>query len=417
MRAEAGQRDAELHAGSSRGFWHGVPLGIKDLVEVRGEPTTHGFFNVAGAAIAKRDELFVARLRAEGGIVVGKTNTPQFGLGSHTFNSLGPATANAHDTTRSAGGSSGGAAVAVALGELPVADGSDFMGSLRNPPGWNGVLALRPGPGVIPTLDDPADACGVVGPIARTVSDLRALFITMAGGAVTTAPKVRSQPPRLAWLSDLEGYLPFESGIAEACWSTLGDWGSAGANVKDVRVDDGPPFGLSHDLWRSWLAIRAHEVGRGLVPYADASGLSAAALFEIDSYRRLTTDELARARRFRSWLRASLLSLLEGADALVLPTAQVWPFPIERTWPTRIGDTAMDTYHRWMEVSTLATLSGLPVVVVPGRASSDGLPMGLQLLGRPSGEPVLLAVADWAERHEVFTVAAPSTIEPVPYAS
>ena len=165
---------------------HGLPHAVKDLVDARGLPTTQGFYALADAPVATEDEPFVARIRDAGAVFVGKTNTPEFGLGSHTYNTIAATTGNIADPLRSAGGSSGGAAVAVAAGLVPVADGSDFMGSLRNPPGWNGDLGLRPSAGVVPgrTAERLDSGLSVDGPIARTASDLAALLATMAGPGV-----------------------------------------------------------------------------------------------------------------------------------------------------------------------------------------------------------------------------------------
>ena len=181
---EAAARDDELRAGHYRGWMHGFPHAVKDLADVAGMKTTYGFFRPPfDVEPATADSLFVERLRAAGAIFIGKTNTPEFGLGSHTYNNVFGTTLNAYDQGRSAGGSSGGAAVAVALRMVPVADGSDFMGSLRNPPGWNNVLGLRPSLGRVPSLSPEVfvSRAAVEGPIARTAVDLALLLRTMSG--------------------------------------------------------------------------------------------------------------------------------------------------------------------------------------------------------------------------------------------
>ena len=412
--AEAVERDSEIERGFCRGWMHGLPHAVKDLSNVRGLPTTLGFRPAASAPVAERDDVFVAHIREAGGVFVGKTNTPEFGLGSHTYNGIGPTTGNAVDPSRSAGGSSGGAAVAVATGMVPVADGSDFMGSLRNPPGWNGVLGLRPSAGLVPSFgDDPlAPGSGVDGPIARTVGDLHALLGTMAGPdrvGVLTIPSATARP-RIAWLGDLGGYLPFEEGVLEVCREALARWSEDWAAVALPSVGD---FSATAQLWPAWQALRHHEVGAWLAAEFDESEIAAMkpeAQWELEGYRALSERQLAHARHVREGVRRSLLSALEHFDVLALPTAQCWPFASTLHWPTSIGGTVMDTYHRWMEVTTLATLTGLPAISVPAGTNGCGLHIGLQLIGRTSADVELLGWVAHAERRGVFEVAAPSAV-------
>ena len=282
--AEAAERDAELAGGGWRGWMHGLPHAVKDLADVQGLPTTSGLLPLDEAPVAVVDDAFVARIRAAGAVFIGKTNTPELGLGSHTYNSVAPTTGNVADPALSAGGSSGGAAVAVASGMVPVADGSDFMGSLRNPPGWNGVLGLRPTPGVVlDTDDDPAaPGSGVNGPIARSVADLAALLTTMAepGHAFAAAPADRR--PRIGWLGDLDGTLPLEPGIDRTCTEALTRWSP---DVDDAHLD-GP-----ETLWPLWLVVRHHEVGGALLEgYSEVerARMKPEAQWEIEGARRLT---------------------------------------------------------------------------------------------------------------------------------
>jgi amidase len=419
---EARARDQEVALGQVRGWLHGLPHAVKDLCDATGLPTTDGFLPVLEAPVAREDEVFVRHLREAGAVFVGKTNTPEFGLGSHTYNGLGPPTANSVDPSRSAGGSSGGAAVAVALGMVPVADGSDFMGSLRNPPGWNGVLGLRPTPGWVPTRDDSpfVKSGGVCGPIARDAEDLTKLFATMVGPHADSSQRQRLAvdaddaplPRSIGWLGDLDGYLPMEDDVVSVARAALDPWRAAGSSVVDVRLVDGHGFCLADDLWRSWLTVRHHEVGGSLAPlHADDRlrvRMKPEARWEVEGYARLTVAELDRAVACRRGLLRCLLDLYAEHDVLALPTAQVWPFPVDEHWPQSIAGRRMDTYHRWMEVTTVATLAGLPVLVVPGGADHRGLPMGLQLMARPGADWQLLAWARRAQRARIFTVAAPT---------
>jgi amidase len=411
---EAAHRDAELRSGRSRGWMHGLPYAVKDLVDVQGLPTTHGFIPVAEAAPADEDEPFVRRIRQAGAVVVGKTNTPEFGLGSHTYNTVAPPTRNVADPSRSAGGSSGGAAVAVASGMVPVADGSDFMGSLRNPPGWNGVLGFRPSPGVIPEAgpDELEPGCSTAGPLGRTVDDLVALLNTMADPRRTVTPTdvQGTARPRIGWLADLGGYLPFDAGVLENCHGALDAWP---ASVSEVGLPSVGAFTGAECLWDTWLTTRFDEVGGWLAAEysdGDVARMKPEARWEIEGFHRLTDQERERARAVRRDLTRSVHTLFESVDLLVLPTAQVWPFPVDRTWPERVGDKAMDTYHRWMEVTTLATLVGMPTLAVPAAQNDDGLFVGLQLMGPPRADGDVLAWGLWAERHAAFTVRPPTSM-------
>ncbi len=414
--ADAAERDDELDHGMWRGWMHGLPHAVKDLSHVEGLPTTLGFRPVAESPVANVDDPFVAHLRAAGVVFIGKTNTPEFGLGSHTYNAIGPTTGNVVDPSLTAGGSSGGAAVSVATGMTPVADGSDFMGSLRNPPGWNGVLGLRPSVGVVPGVQDATGAhgSGVDGPIARSVGDLHALLATMAGqkGISVLGLPPPDASPRIGWLGDLGGYLPFEGGILDTCASTLKAWCG---RVDSADLPTRGAFTGASQLWPAWLAIRHHEVGGSLAAEFDGStidGMKPEAQWEVAGFRSLTSRQLAHAKLVRDGVRQSLVTLLGRFDFLAMPTAQCWPFPASLHWPASVNGVAMDTYHRWMEVTTLATFAGLPALSMPAGTNEEGLHMGVQLIGRPNGDEDLLGWAAHAERAGVFVVSAPSAAVP-----
>ena len=415
--SEAQERDAELSRGERRGWLHGLPHAVKDLSDVAGLPTTSGFFPLEQAPVAAADSLFVERLRAAGAVFVGKTNTPEFGLGSHTYNQIAATTRNAVDPARSAGGSSGGAAVAVALGMLPVADGSDFMGSLRNPPGWNGVLGLRPTFGRIPDFEDELFTVsgGVAGPIARNAVDLAMLLATMSGPSRRAPLSIAEDPAtllerledtpdglRVGWLGDLGGYLPTEPGILSTCEQRLGDFAGIGAVVEQVSLPSAPGFESLEQLWPTWLTYRQSQVGAGLSPLlADpvlGPRLKPEAVWEIESFRALTPADMTAMVRGRHGLYESCRALFADLDVLALPTAQVFPFNADLTWPREIAGTPMSTYHRWMEVTAPATLAGLPALALPAGLGPSGLPIGLQLIGPPRSEALLLRIARALEK-------------------
>ena len=409
---EAAERDDEIARGEWRGWMHGLPHAVKDLSDVRGLPTTAGFRSLSDTVAAPQDEPFVARIREAGAVFIGKTNTPEFGLGSHTYNAIGPTTGNIVDPTLSAGGSSGGASVAVAAGMVPVADGSDFMGSLRNPPGWNGVIGLRPTPGlVLGRGENPkSPGLGVDGPIARSVADLAALLATLAEPGRFTPLEARqpTEQLRVAWLGDLGGYLPFENGVLEVSREAVDRWSE---KVESVRLPSVGTFTGSDQLWAAWVALRHAEVGDWLCSNFDErviAEMKPEARWEIDGFRALTGRQLDYARQVQHDLRRSVLGLLAEFDLLALPTAQCWPFPAHQHWPSSVAGVEMDTYHRWMEVTTLATLAGCPALAVPAGVNKAGLHIGLQLIGRPGGEPELLSWAAGAERSGAFSVAKPS---------
>lgn len=407
---EADARDAQLARGESLGWMHGMPQAIKDLANATGLPTTLGS-PLMRHFVPTQDGLMVARMKAAGCIVIGKTNVPEFGLGSHTFNPVFGTTRNAWDASRCAGGSSGGAAVALALRLLPVADGSDFMGSLRNPAAWNHVFGLRPAQGRVPMWPAPevwVSQLGTEGPMARTVADLARLLQTQAGFdpraplSIATTDQLalgcgenfsKSAPqPRIGWLGDLGGYLATEPGVLAVCEAALSRLQAAGCAVEPTAPGFSPA-----SVWDAWLVWRQLLVASRIAPFmhsaASRAQVKPEAQWEYDSAQGLSGAAFLRASVERSAFYQHLLALFDRFDALALPAAQVWPFDAEQRWPTHIGAVQMDTYHRWMEVTIYASFAGLPALSMPAGFDTRGLPMGLQLIGRPQGEAALLALA------------------------
>ncbi len=407
---QAAACDAELARGASRGWMHGMPQAIKDTGAAIGFATTYGS-PLLKDAVARSDSIMVERMKAAGCIVIGKTNMPEFGLGSNTYNKLFGPTGNAWDPSVSAGGSSGGAAVCLAQRLLPVADGSDFMGSLRNPGGWNHVFGLRPSQGRVPygpVADVWLRQLGAEGPMARTVRDLAQLLSTQAGydaraplsiaqgpQSFVPGPQASVQGRRIAWLGDLGGHLATEPGVIAVCQQALQDMAGGGAHIEPLTT-----IGVDLDrVWQAWLlwrrALVAPNVGAVMPLRPDArEHIKPEALWEFDQAQQLSAVDFMRASETRSRLYAALLALFERFDALALPVAQVWPFPIEQHWPKQIAGRTMDTYHRWMETTIYATFAGLPAISVPAGFHANGRwPMGLQLIGRPLGDAALLELA------------------------
>ena len=406
--ADALLRDAaEADAAPRKGWLHGMPVAVKDLANAQGLPTTMGSPAMRDN-VAKTSDIMVRRMEEVGAIVIGKTNTPEFGLGSHTFNPVFGATRNAIMPGRTAGGSSGGAAVALAAGMIAVADGSDMMGSLRNPAGWNGVYGMRPTWGRVPSEplgEMMLHPLSTNGPMARHPRDLALLLDTMAGpdarqpfglDHAATAPGIDADLAgrRIGWLGDWGGDFPMEEGVLDHCAAQVARFADLGCTVEQIA----PPFS-AEALWDSWTTLRSYAVAASLAALYDQpvtrAALKDTAIWEIERGRALSGAEVQRASLIRSgWFRAAA-KLFDGFDALVLPTAQCWPFPIDWTWPRDIAGRAMDSYHRWMEVVVPASLIGLPAVAVP-LPLSDGRPMGLQLIGRSRDDAgVLQLAAGW----------------------
>ena len=406
---QAARCDDELSTGNSRGWMHGFPMAIKDLSATAGVVTTRGSPLLA-RHVPAQDDLMVQRMKAAGGILIGKTNTPEFGLGSQTYNPVFGITRNAWNPHLCAGGSSGGAAVALALRLVPVADGSDMMGSLRNPAAFNHVFGLRPSQGRVPAWPRPdqwLNQLGTEGPMGRTVEDVARLLMVQAGrddrvplslpgtwpgtALDLTPPDLRGT--RIAWLGNLDGYLPIEPGILELCESALQRLADDGCQVEAVQAPFAPAA-----VWETWLTWRRWQVAASLREYwldpARRALLKPEAQWEVAQGERLTAADVQAAGVARSRFYQQMMSLFATHDFIALPTAQVWPFTAEQHWPHRIGDHAMDTYHRWMEVVIYATLAGLPAISVPvGFHRDRAVPMGMQLIGRPQAETALLQMA------------------------
>jgi len=408
LMAQARALDVALAQGQDRGPLHGFPQAPKDIAPVAGMVTTRGS-PIFRDQVTTVDAIVFERMRAAGCVFIGRTNSPEFGLGGHTYNPVYGATRNAFDPRLSAGGSSGGAAVALALRMLPVADGSDMMGSLRTPAAFNNVFGFRPSFGLVPY--GPADEVffqqfSVAGPMARNVPDLALLLQVQAGFDARTPLTRRSEPAgaftvdlnraptgaRIAWLSDLGGHLALEAGLLEACSAALTHFDAIGCRVEPVL----PSFDLDA-LWRAWIDLRSFMLaGANAALYHDAEKrrqLKPEAQWEIERGLPLSGARIYDAACVRSAWYQTLCELFTRFDFLALPATQVFPFPVEWSWPERIADRQMDTYHRWMETVIYATLSGCPTISVPAGFNAQGAPCGLQLIGPAQADAAVLALA------------------------
>ncbi|MGH7073334.1 MAG: amidase [Stellaceae bacterium] len=419
LMAEARHRDEQLARGEYLGPLHGFPHAVKDLEPTLGIRTTFGS-PLFRDFVPDRDSILVERLKRAGAIIIGKTNTPEFGLGSHTFNEVYGTTRNGFDQSRSAGGSSGGAAVALALGMVPFADGSDYAGSLRNPAAWNNLFSLRPSPGIVPRESPELflQAPGVSGPMARSVPDL-AMLLSVQAGHDARAPlssvldPVRFLAPldidltdtRIAWCRDFGSHIPFEPGVLELCEAALPAFEALGCSVEV----EAPAYPMER-LWQDFVTLRAWHIASSYAAlYRDGAKralLKAEMVWEIERGLPLSGQDIAAASLGRSaWYRA-VSRLFERFDFLLVPSAQLFPFPADWRWPQEIGGRAMDTYHRWMETCTVVTMSGCPALNVPVGFDARGLPMGMQIVAPIGRELRLLQVAqaydnatEWVRNH------------------
>ena len=402
LRQLAEHLDVELARGAWRGPLHGFPQAPKDIMPAKGMVTTKGSPIFKGQ-VSNADAVVFERMRQGGAVFIGRSNSPEFGLGGHTFNSVYGTTGNAFDPHKTAGGSSGGAGVAVALHMLPVADGSDMMGSLRTPAAFNNVFGMRTTPGCVP--HGPTDEVffqqfSVAGPMARNIPDLLLLLSVQAGfdarlplthrhGNIDfNAPLQRNfKGCRIGWLGDLGGHLAMEPEVMALSEQASKTFESIGCQVDPVL----PKFDFER-LWRAWLTLRSFNVaGNNAALYHDKAQralLKPEAVWEIERGLALSGPDVFNAARDRSAWYQVLRSLFENYDYLILPATQVLPFDSALHWPAQVNGRDMDTYHRWMEVVVPATMAGLPALSVPAGFSSAGLPAGLQILGP--------AQADWS---------------------
>ncbi|WP_306116354.1 MULTISPECIES: amidase [unclassified Roseovarius] len=406
---------------ADRGAFHGLPVAVKDLAHVAGIVTSEGSPAFADR-VAVADDLHVARMRAAGAIFIGKTNAPEFGLGSHTFNPVFGATRNPYDRAVTCGGSSGGAAVALATRMTAIADGSDMMGSLRNPAGWNNVYGFRPTWGRVPAEpagDGYLHQISTNGPMARSPADIALLLNVMAGpdgrqplglkADHFSAEDAEIRGKRIGWLRDWGGAWAMEAGILDLCETALGVFAEAGCEVEAIPV----PF--SRDaLWESWTVLRSWAVSVGLAPLMarpdTRAQLKDTAIWEAERGMALSAAGVQAASEIRTeWFRAAA-ALFDRYDALAAPTAQVWPFAIDTAYPTEIAGQGMDTYHRWMEVMIPASLVGLPALAVPAGFGAHGLPMGMQIIGRHGDDQGVLTLGQAYHRRTLWPQKRPPEI-------
>jgi amidase len=397
--ADAARADEAIAGGGPIGVLHGLPVAHKDLVDTAGIRTTRGspFFR---DNVPVFDALIVTRIRRAGAITVGKTNTPEFGAGSQTFNTVFGATLNPYDVSRTCGGSSGGAAVATACRMLPIADGSDTGGSLRNPPAFCNVVGLRPSPGRVPRESASWSPLSVAGPIARTVADVALFLSAIAGhdprsplsiqedGARFRAPLDRNfKGVRVAWWRGLGG-IPFEPEIRRVVDGNRKVFEGLGCVVEDAEpdfagVDEAFPvlrYAANHPQYASYLRQRPDWVKDTIK-------------FEVEQAERASGADVGRALARQARMYDQSRQFFERYEYFVLPVTQVEPFDVNTPYPTEIAGTAMTTYIDWMKSCWYVTMMTNPAISVPAGFSARGLPVGLQIVGRHRDDWSVLQLA------------------------
>jgi amidase len=404
--AEADAADRRRARGEPLPPLHGLPIAIKDLVDTAGIRTTYGSLSYRDH-VPEADGLLVERLRRAGAIVVGKTNTPEWGAGSHTFNEVFGATRNPWNPTRSAGGSSGGGAAALAARMLPIADGSDLGGSLRNPAAWNGVVGLRPTPGVVPVWprDAPWLPFSVSGPMGRTARDAGLLLDAMAGPDARDPLSMRAprtEPAdsldadlrgrRVAWSPALGG-LPVEPAVTAALEQAIGRLDALGL---EVNLDE-PDLAGADQAFETWRAfLFALELGN--LYEVDGARMKASLRWNIEQGRKLTGADLIRAARLHATVADEARAFLARYDYLACPVTQVEPFALELEYPASVAGVEMGSYVEWMRSCSRITVMGCPAISVPAGFTAAGLPAGLQLVAAPFAERSLLELAHGLEQ-------------------
>ncbi|MGI9614817.1 MAG: amidase family protein [Acidimicrobiales bacterium] len=397
-RATAAAIDEKVANGADPGPLGGLVTAHKDLTETADFVTTFGSPLYADNRPAA-DSLLVSRVKAAGAVALGKTNTPEFGAGSHSFNPVYGTTVNPYDTSLSAGGSSGGAAAALRCGMIAIADGSDAGGSLRNPAAWNNVVGFRTSPRMVPNVGpgNPWQTMGISGPMARTVDDL-ILQLRVHAQVDTRDPLNRpldlpaevttpSRPLRVAWSPTLGG-LPVEADIAAVLETFVGEAETLGWTV----TEDEPDFSGADECFittRAYMFLNGP--GRGIGDRLDQ--VKATVRDEIERGRALSADEVGRAftKANELWQRAH--DFFENYDLMIGPVTQVSPFPIEQEFPTNVDGKEMPTYLHWMLSNCRISAFMLPTMSLPAGFTAAGLPVGAQLIGRPLGDLGVLEAA------------------------
>ena len=415
----AEQADAALARGDDVGPLHGLPIAHKDTEATKGVRSTSGS-PIHADLIPEHTSFHLERVQAAGAIMIGKTNVPEFAAGSHTFNPVFGATYNPHNQTKTAGGSSGGAAVALACGMLPIADGSDLGGSLRNPGNFNNVVGFRPSPGRVPNIPNANgyNWISIKGPLARTVSDTALLFSTMVGRdnrdpLLIDEPGNRFRQPldrdfsgvKIAWSPDLGG-LPVDPRVSEVLSKAI----PVMQNDIGTNVDEATPDFSDVD----WVfqVFRAYRMAATFDPIFEANRhqIKESVIWNVEQGRSFTAVDVGLAEQKQAAFYQRMLAFLEKYEFLICPVNQVPPFDVSIDYPTEINGVQMENYISWMKSAYYISTAGLPCISVPAGFTSDGLPVGLQIVGRPRDDFGVLQLAHAFEQATQHWMTRPAVV-------
>tara|TARA_B100001057_G_scaffold357734_1_gene359785 strand:- start:494 stop:1909 length:1416 start_codon:yes stop_codon:yes gene_type:complete len=390
---------------------NGLPIAIKDLTDVVGFKTTYGFPGSKNNQPSK-NSLLVNRIIDKGAIIIGKTNTAELGVGGHTTNRLFGPTSNVYELSKSAAGSSGGASSAVAAGLLPFADGTDQMGSCRGPAAYANIYGFRPTPGLISTdrtgqkLDLPI--LTTPGCFARTPNDMSILLDAIVGSDLldkfsfdlnhsfqnqNLSDKDFSSL-KIGWLSNMNRKYNIENNILEVCENKLKD-----LEKMNIKVESLNPKIDTTTLWKSWTTLRAKSIYEDTLSMniLDINSMTFQATWEYNKGKEISGEDLKVALDQKHQCLNQINLIFENFDFLVLPSAQIFPFDKNLQFPKNIGGIELDTYHRWLEVFILSSLLELPTITIPVGFSKDGMPMGMQIIGKNKDD---LRVFSFAKKYE-----------------
>ncbi|MEO7908258.1 MAG: amidase [Roseiflexaceae bacterium] len=399
--AQARAADAALARGDPIGPLHGLPIAHKDLVATKGIRTTSGS-PIYANLVPDHSALIVERIQRAGAITIGKTNVPEFGAGSQTFNPVFGATLNPYDTSKTCGGSSGGAAVALACGMMPIADGSDMGGSLRNPAGYCNVVGLRPAPGRVPSWPTQSawDTLSVGGPMARTVADV-ALLLSAIAGPDSRSPIALAEPgsrfaqpldrnfrgTRMAWSRDLGG-LPIDPRVTAVIDAQRHTFEQLGCTIEDRE----PDFADADEIFKV-LRAWSFESSHGELLRTQRDQLKDTVIWNIEAGMLLSGSDIARAERQRTALYQHMHKFMETYEFLICPVSQVPPFDVTQPYIREINGVPMETYIDWMRSCYYISVTGHPAISVPCGFTPEGLPVGVQIVGRHQDELGVLQLA------------------------
>jgi amidase len=419
--AEAYVADQQLEKNAEVGILHGLPVAHKDLFLTKGVRTTFGSLAFEDF-VPDVDSLPVERLKKAGGISLGKTNTPEFGAGSQTFNAVFGSTPNPYDLTKTCGGSSGGGAVALASGMISIADGTDLGGSLRNPASFCNLVGIRPSVGRVPSWPESLGwyTMSVPGPMARTVQDVALAMAAMSGpddrspisleapGEIFLNPLTRSfKGCKIAFSANLGG-LPVEPEVAAVVESTRAVFQDLGCEV----INDEPNISEADEIFMLWRAWRT-ELRITPLLKEHRTQFKDTVIWNAEQGLPITGPQLARAEAKRTELYHRMREFFKKYEFLVLPVSQVAPFSIDLEFPQEINGVKMDTYIDWQKSAYHISALGNPAISVPAGFTSNNLPVGIQIVGRHRDDFGILQLAHAFEQKTLFAQRKPPICKPL----